>query len=182
MKKLLISMLVLAIASVANAQIEPQLSIYVNGADPGAEYTMLSGSVISLGIYSDGVGGVNGKYSGALVLNIDATDTGTGILQGTPIIYNGSGEPLEFLGGADAFVAEPAVGIFIATNPVLADKALAGVGFDFEFLCTSLDGDVTVTIVDDVFGPVDTLTIHQIPEPITFALLGLGGLFLRRRK
>jgi hypothetical protein len=28
----------------------------------------------------------------------------------------------------------------------------------------------------------DTLTVHQIPEPITMALLGLGGLFLRRRK
>jgi hypothetical protein len=28
----------------------------------------------------------------------------------------------------------------------------------------------------------DTLTIHQIPEPTTIALLGLGGLLLRRRK
>ena len=27
-----------------------------------------------------------------------------------------------------------------------------------------------------------TLTIHQIPEPMTIALLGLGGLFVLRRK
>jgi hypothetical protein len=27
-----------------------------------------------------------------------------------------------------------------------------------------------------------TLLIHQVPEPMTIALLGLGGLFLRRRK
>lgn len=29
---------------------------------------------------------------------------------------------------------------------------------------------------------VHTLIIHQTPEPMTVALLGLGGLFLRRRK
>lgn len=29
---------------------------------------------------------------------------------------------------------------------------------------------------------LDTLIIHQIPEPMTFGLLGLGGLFLRRRR
>jgi hypothetical protein len=185
MKKLLISMLVLGIASVANAQIEPQLSIYVNGADPGTEYTMLNGSVVSIGIYSDGVGGVNGKYSGAVVINPDATDTGTGVFQGTPIVYDGAGEPLEFLSGAMAMITSPQVGVFVASNAVLDDYAQEGIGFEFEYMCTSglQDPDyVTLTIYDDVYGPVDTLTIHQIPEPITFALLGLGGLFLRRRK
>ena len=29
---------------------------------------------------------------------------------------------------------------------------------------------------------VDAVVIHQIPEPATIALLGLGGLLLRRRK
>lgn len=31
-------------------------------------------------------------------------------------------------------------------------------------------------------GDLGDLVIHQIPEPMTIALLGLGGLFLRRRK
>jgi len=49
------------------------------------------------------------------------------------------------------------------------------------FHCEGL-GDVTLTLMDAAGGVLDTQVIHQIPEPITFALLGLGGLFLRRRK
>jgi len=37
-------------------------------------------------------------------------------------------------------------------------------------------------VVDDAGAVMDSQIIHQIPEPITLALLGLGGLFLRRRK
>ena len=29
---------------------------------------------------------------------------------------------------------------------------------------------------------IDSVIVHQVPEPMTIALLGLGGLFLRRRK
>ena len=52
-------------------------------------------------------------------------------------------------------------------------------------------GEVTLTLAS-IYDPgtgepvsitvMDTQVIHQIPEPMTFALLGLGGLFLRRRK
>jgi hypothetical protein len=183
MKKLLILLLVLGLGTAANAQIEPQLSIYVDGADPGAEYDMLVGSIVEIGIYSDGVGGVNGKYSGALVINAGGTDTGTAaFVCDPPTVYDGVGEPLENLGGAFAVNDGGVVLAFVATNAVLADSAGEGIGFGCDLECTGL-GDVTLTIFDDVFGPVDTLTIHQVvPEPITFGLLGLGGLFLRRRK
>ncbi len=35
---------------------------------------------------------------------------------------------------------------------------------------------------DPGYTATDTLEIHVIPEPMTIALLGLGGLFLRRRR
>ncbi len=45
-------------------------------------------------------------------------------------------------------------------------------------------GDVTLTLVGDYENGIevlDTQIIHQLPEPMTMCLLGLGGLFLRRR-
>jgi hypothetical protein len=182
MKKLLILVLVLGLTSAANAAIEPLLNLTVNGVDVGAEYTMPVGGVIEVGVNSDGIGGTNGKYAAALVINMLGADTGTGIFDDSMItVYNGAGEPLEFLGGAIGVPVAPLVRAFVATNAVLDDFAGAGTGFEFGFKCTGL-GDVEITLIDDVFGPGDTLVIHQIPEPITFALLGLGGLFLRRRK
>jgi hypothetical protein len=182
MKKLLILVLVLGLTSAANAAIEPLLSLTADGVDTDTVNDFLVGGVIQIGVSSDGVGGVNGKYSGALVINMAVADTGTGIFDDSMItVYNGAGEPLENLGGAIGIAVAPTVRAFVATNAVLADFAGAGTGFEFGFQCTGI-GDVSITLIDDVFGPVDTLTIHQIPEPITFALLGLGGLFLRRRK
>lgn len=51
------------------------------------------------------------------------------------------------------------------------------------FTCTVENLDAVITLLDSgTFAVMDSVVIHQIPEPITFALLGLGGLFLRRRK
>lgn len=49
---------------------------------------------------------------------------------------------------------------------------------------SSVAGDAVVSLwLDpDYDDPVDTLSITVVPEPMTIALLSLGGLFLRRRK
>jgi len=39
-------------------------------------------------------------------------------------------------------------------------------------------GDVTIAIVDDNGEILDSQVIHQVPEPMTIALLGLGSLVL----
>jgi hypothetical protein len=42
---------------------------------------------------------------------------------------------------------------------------------------------ITLWDVGEGYGsPQDTIIVHQIPEPTTMLLLGLGGLLLRRRK
>jgi len=46
--------------------------------------------------------------------------------------------------------------------------------------------DVIITLEEYLgageYALLDQIIVHQIPEPITIGLLGLGGLFLRRRK
>ena len=49
------------------------------------------------------------------------------------------------------------------------------------FHCNGTD-DVILTLMDLELTVFDTQVIHQTPEPLSIALLGLGGLFLRRRK
>jgi hypothetical protein len=50
------------------------------------------------------------------------------------------------------------------------------------FHCTG-GGDTVLTLVTaDLQVVEDIQIIHNIPEPMTIALLALGGLLLRRRK
>ncbi len=168
MKKILVLMLVLGFASMATAA----LSLYVNGAPAeSSTITLQTSETIWIGVYSDGTTD-QGKHSGIVILDPSGL--------GQPGAWTGASiDHLQIPGG---FVGvSPPVGIFVQTN---ADTGLfigPGISSEFEFHCTGI-GDVDLLLLDDLYGPVGFLTIHQIPEPITMALLGLGGLFLRRRR
>jgi hypothetical protein len=106
---------------------------------------------------------------------------------GYPIVYDAAGD--EDLRGAIRFE-------YATTNP---GDAINGYGynltasafgevpggkeFDLMYHCSGR-GDVTIYLWDllDVETPQDTIIVHQVPEPMTITLLGLGGLLLRRRK
>ena len=80
---------------------------------------------------------------------------------------------------SDALTAE-AVGI---QTPFVAFEIGGHVGTvatDVAFHCDG-EGDVTLYLVDNNGEVADSQVIHQIPEPMTLALLGLGGLLLRRK-
>jgi len=61
------------------------------------------------------------------------------------------------------------------------DRVLAGDQF---WTTLTLTGSaVQIDLLDaDAETVLDSVTLVVIPEPMTIALLGLGGLFLRRRK
>lgn len=64
-------------------------------------------------------------------------------------------------------------------SPIPLDAVEAGTWFTFGY--TGNVGDV-IDVYDYALGTPLVGTITIIPEPMTIALLGLGGLFLRRRK
>ncbi len=68
-------------------------------------------------------------------------------------------------------------------SPVLGFQP-PGNYFEVDLTCLKADVDVYVELYDSgTLALLDSLIIHQIPEPMTLAFLALGGLLaLRRRK
>jgi hypothetical protein len=180
MKKVLVLLLIFALASLASAG----LQISVNGhPEPPESYDfgLFPSEIVILDIWTDspiqpGVG--EGWW--ALVCN--------------PL--DGSMQP-----GVSVIPEEPGIAIYPGPVPALAPNpdgvygliALSTISLiepgttiydDIIFHCHSPE-DVIVTLwygpQIGAWVPVDSVVIHQ-PEPMTIALLGLGGLFLRRRK
>ena len=187
MKNLLIVFTVLATASIANAA----LLISVGGVEnpPDTEINIYPSDVVVIDVTGDG--------QTLAPLATWLISQGPGTLAGGTMLYPGSLSALytyvpgsgdgyedivlwlESEGYADiqgVSYLEFAHGgdIQPPTTGTLAD--------DIQFHCEDY-GEVLLSLLTiDVSGAYDTQVIHQIPEPITFGLLGLGGLFLRRRK
>jgi len=175
MKKLLALVLILGMASMANAALT--LSADSTQLEP-SDYTTVY-------INSDGVG----LPGGAVVYaSIETTETGewTGSGSYGDPWGNGSGGILYYGLAMDTAPVYDGVNDDIwevTASQAVVDPLPAGLVASFEFHCKA-EGDCQINLLaDDLATVLDTITIiQQIPEPMTLSLLGLGGLGLLRRR
>jgi len=174
--------MVLLMAKIANAS---GLTIGVDGVANPANVTLVPSNTAIISVISDGTEMADVPAflvmsgPGTASFNLDAVTNNININKppGTSVFFWTEDYPY----GAvfmDIAVAVPEI-------PLLPPGVMVD---NIVLRCDSI-GDVTLSLYLDrtpiggVFQLMDTQVIHQIiPEPITVALLGLGALFLRRRK
>lgn len=172
MKKLLVLALVLSMATIANAG----LTLTISGP------TQLA--LGATGTYTVGYTGYNtlASYDVDILSTIGTVGGGVGITTNTD-------------SATTYFGADSLTGYYEAT--MYNDVALTDLGsplFSFTLTAPSTTGTATISFLENSFidttnTPLDygttvlpTLNVQIVPEPMTMGLLGLGGLFLRRRK
>ena len=180
MKKLLILLLVLCVVSMTSAT--PMIT-GPDEIDIDVGYITLTLQGTSAEASDEDFDPSNGGYEGAVwvdysaysgqISNVGSADANMGV--------NASIDLTTYLpsDGGVPFAAAPGASWTEETD--------VDVGDWFTFRVTMLSGaeeddEYDVQVLNDSWGIVYTHTVTVVPEPMTIALLGLGGLFLRRRK
>ncbi len=168
MKKLLVVMLVLAMASVANAA----LLLSVNGTvdPPETEVWMTPSEWAVIDVYSDGQTQSDTE--------VWLTIVGPGEMDVTNGTVYGVVDP-EKLFEVDAGLIYIDLVIPGQPEPPIPEGVVVDL---MDFHCTGPEDVILLLGSAPGASDFDTQVIHQIPEPMTIVLLGLGGLMLRRRK
>jgi hypothetical protein len=168
MMKRLVMMLFLSMAVVANAGLFITVNGVVNPAD--STITIIPSTYLELGVWNDG----QTKLASLAIMGLAM---GPGSLDVSGITPQ-QGVTAAITDNADAAGKLGLQNLFVSMN---IGTTQAGSLIDLiRFHC---DGpyDVEIALVNGDGEVEDTQVIHQVPEPMTLMLLGLGGLFLKRR-
>ncbi len=184
MKRICISLIVLVLASTAGAE----LQISVDGDLDPVDSEIIGGNH-TLGIWTDADIIPENPYEGYVALVVDTSlatiDYTTGV-SGFP----DPGIDLEHsMSAATAGFPLPAGEDGILGTIFLTQTSQINAGsmiFDFiDFHSSAYPFDVMIKLYYSQYfatsSLVDSMVVH-VPEPMTIALLGLGALFLRKRK
>lgn len=196
MKKLLVLALVLGLTSSASASLEG-VELSFGGVTDGAGTVYETEMYICEEVVIDVLGPADLDWMGYVVIAGEWPGAGgewgddigpwdpmcSGYYyetEGYPIVYDAAGD----VGLAQAVRFEMG-GFGFGYNLTAASATSVPGGLQFELLyhCCGPETEwVTINLLDEMGGIKDSILIHQTPEPMTIALLGLGGLFLLRRR
>jgi hypothetical protein len=178
-KMLLVVLTVLAMAAVANAGLQISVKGVVN--PPDTTVILYPSDIAIIDIHATQMAMMFFVMQGPGLLDISQL---TYKWEQSAVSAYPPAEKAEYIAGlTEAGYANitDLIGIDVVdiSDPITQPNGLVIDGLRFH--CEGL-GDVTLTLMDLDLNVFDSQVIHQIPEPITMVLLGLGGLFLRRRK
>ena len=188
MKKLLIFMLVLGMASAASAVNTAWFETVSNEVTPSQDIAIMVKAdfdVLGLDLAVDGPPAASLGSHGLHEALLRSTFPNQGIVvnDGTLLIRGISGADPTFVGVPAGEVVYSFM-YHVPDEPPSTQITITSTGDWFD--PTPPPSDVKTLLTDVQSGPSVTsltpLVLHIIPEPMTIALLGLGGLFLRRRK
>jgi hypothetical protein len=168
MKNVLILALVLGMASSASALI---VELGAGGVTNGAGVDMqITGNIVEVVSDADETPYVRYLFAPDVTM-LDVTNV---------VALSNAGTAPSILDYADALGAGThtwEIQAGHAGNPPLI-SIVAGIQFDADI--TAVNGGQLQILTEDLGTVLDTVTV--VPEPATMLLIGLGGLFLRRRK
>jgi hypothetical protein len=165
MKKLLILMLVLGLASAASAAHSLGGATTVAQTGTAVVTIIADSTATTTSVVEDLSAALGGAH--AIISVVKTANAGE------------QGSVVQFPGTDYAWTVEAKD----STEPF--DSVQTGIQFNVTISGANFSVDDTFDIVlyDEAYtSTLDSVTITVTPEPMTIALLGLGGLFLRRRK